>query len=67
MKQLPSSQPHHMSDTNEAGETSKSPRHASRNHCCSARVIVGLFVGLSPTLKIDHVGNISSNDDDDYL
>lgn len=26
MKQLPSSPPRHMSDTNETGETSKSPR-----------------------------------------
>lgn len=66
-KQLPSSQPHRMSDTNETGETCKSPRCASRNCCYSARVIVGLFVGLSSAPKIDRVGNISSNDDDYYL
>lgn len=42
MKQLPSEQSRHMSDTNETGEIFKSPRLSPRHHCSSSRVVWGM-------------------------
>lgn len=55
LKQLPSEQSRHVSDTNETGEIFKSPRLSPRNHCRSTGVALGMPVSWSAALKIDCV------------
>lgn len=52
MKQLPSEQPRHVSDTNETCEIFKSPRLSLRNRCGSPGVALGMPGTESVALKI---------------